>query len=228
MKPKIVVHNSVSLNGSLVNFLPKMPLHYTIAGNHHPQAHLVGSNSVKVGIQIFENTVPPEKEEDFIKPTREGSLVYWVIPDTEAALKGLLHVCRRFEYCKDIIVLISEETPKTYIEYLKERNYDFFVAGKSKVDFKQAFEWLSSKYGVDMVVTDAGRILTNLLLKQNLVDEVSILVHPLIVAEPYRMFDGIGKSVNLKLKKAETMEDNYVWLVYAVEKQPVSQAPLKY
>jgi hypothetical protein len=31
----------------------------------------------------------------------------------------MLHIYRRFEFSGDIIVLLSEETPKEYIEHLK-------------------------------------------------------------------------------------------------------------
>jgi 2,5-diamino-6-(ribosylamino)-4(3H)-pyrimidinone 5'-phosphate reductase len=49
MLPKVIIHNSVSLDGSLVDFEPDMGLHYDIAGGFKPQAHLVGSSTVRVG-----------------------------------------------------------------------------------------------------------------------------------------------------------------------------------
>lgn len=218
MLPKVIIHNSISLDGSLTNFVPNMELHYRIAGNYKPDAHLVGSNTVKVGIQIYEEEVPPEEKKDFEKPEKRNTNLYWAIPDTEGALKGLLHVCRRFEYCKDVIVLISEKTPKEYAEYLKERNYDYHVVGKTRVDLKKSLELLAEKYAVKTVLTDAGRILSNLLLEQGLVSEISLLIHPLIVgSKSYRIFDGINKSINLKLQKKETFDKGYTWLVYKVK-----------
>ena len=194
-----------------------MELHYTIAAGFKPDAHLVGSNTVKVGIRMFEKEVPAEEDRDFVKPARDSALVYWVIPDSGGTLKGLLHVCRRFEYCKDVIVLVSEKTPKDYIEYLKERNYDYLLVGKVRVDLKKALELLAEKYSVKTVLTDAGRILTNLILQQKLVSEISILVHPVIVGkEPYRIFEQIDQNFNLTLKNNETLKNNYVWLTYAV------------
>jgi hypothetical protein len=44
--PKVIIHNSVSLDGSLTDFEPNMGLHYQIAGNYPPDAHLIGSNTV--------------------------------------------------------------------------------------------------------------------------------------------------------------------------------------
>ena len=218
MLPKVIIHNSVSLDGSLTGFEPKMGLHYQIAGNYKPAVHLIGSNTAKVGVKLFGNGVPPEEETDFEKPKRDKSLPYWAIPDTQGILKVILHVCRRFEFCKDVVVLISEATPKDYVEYLEQREYNSYVVGKHHVDLRQALELLSAEFKAKKVLTDTGRILGNLLLEQGLVDEVSLLVHPIIVGEKsYNIFGNISKNPALKLQKQETLENGYAWLVYKVK-----------
>jgi 2,5-diamino-6-(ribosylamino)-4(3H)-pyrimidinone 5'-phosphate reductase len=217
MLPKVIIHNSISLDGSLTNFEPNMELHYQIAGRYKPNVHLVGSNTVKVGIELYGNGIPPEEETDYEKPERPRNLPYWVIPDTKGMLKGLLHTCRRSELCRDVIVLISESTPEEYVAHLKERNYDYHVVGKEHADLKKALELVSSEYKVKKVLTDTGRILGNLLLEQGLVSELSLLVHPVIVGEKsYNMFGNISKSINLRLYKKEIFSKGYTWLVYKV------------
>ena len=219
MLPKVIVHNSISLDGSLTNFEPNMALHYQIAGNYKPEAHLIGTNTVKVGVELYGKGVPKEDKKDLKKPARARSLPLWVIPDTAGALKGLLHTCRRFEQCRDIVVLVSEQTPKDYLVYLIERNYDYHVVGKRHVDLKRSLELLSAKYNVKTVLADTGRILSNLLLEHGLASELSLLIHPVIVGkELYTIFGNIGKGVNLKLQKQETMGKGFVWLVYKVAK----------
>lgn len=217
MLPKVIIHNSVSLDGSLTGFEPNMGLHYQIAGSYKPQVHLIGSNTAKVGVELF-GGVPPEGKKDFEKPKRDKSLPWWVIPDTKGTLKGLLHACRSFEFCRDVAVLISETTPKDYVSYLKERNYDHFMVGKEHVDLKQAWELLFEKFKAKKVLTDTGRILGNLLLEQGFVDEVSLLVHPVIVgARSYNMFGNMSQNPKLKLRKSEKLAKGCVWLVYKVQ-----------
>ena len=195
-----------------------MGLHYQIAGKYNADAHLIGSNTIKVGIELFGGDVPPEEKKDFEKPERTGNLPYWVIPDTKGILKGLLHTCRRFEYCKDIIVLISEETPEEYVRHLKERDYDYHVVGKRHIDLKKSLKLLSEKYEVRTILADTGRILGNLLLNLGFVSEISLLIHPVIVGNrSYNMFSNINKNVKLKLRKKETLEKKYVWLAYTFE-----------
>ena len=219
MLPKVVIHNSVSLDGSLINFEPNMEVHYQIAGSYKPDVHLIGSNTVKAGIELYGEGVPPEEKRDFDKPERAESLPYWVIPDTKGALEGLLHTCRRFEFCKDVIVLVSEETPKNYLEHLSERNYDYHVVGEKHVDLENALGFLSAKYGVKKVLADTGRVLSNLLLNQGLASEISLLIHPIIVGnKSYSIFSNVSEAMSLKLDKAEVLGKGYVWLVYTVNR----------
>ena len=173
MIPKVIIHDSVSLDGSFVNFQPQMGIHYQIAGSYKPDAHLIGSNTVKTGIKLYGEGVPPEEEKDFKKTEKDKNLPIWVIPDTKGILKGLHHIYRRFEFCRDVVVLLSEETPQDYVEHLKERDYDFYRVGQKRVDLKKSLGLLAEKYNVQTVLADTGRILGNLLLEQELVSEIT-------------------------------------------------------
>jgi len=216
MLPKIIVHNSISLDGSLTNFEVNMEIHYQIAGKYKPDAHFIGSNTIKSGIKLYRN-VSLEEKKDFVKPKRDANLPYWVIIDSKSSLFGLLHEVRRFEFCKDVIVLISEKTSQRYINYLKERNYDYFIIGKSKVDLKKSFEFLFKKYKIKTILTDCGKILSNILINQGFVDEISLLIHPVIVGdESYNIFSNVTKKIKLKLIKNEILNKNYIWLVFKI------------
>jgi 2,5-diamino-6-(ribosylamino)-4(3H)-pyrimidinone 5'-phosphate reductase len=223
--PKVIIHNSTSLDGSLTNFEPNMQLHYQLAGSYRPNAHLIGSNTIKVGVELYEKGVPPEEEKDFEKPERNKSLPYWVIPDTSAKLKGLLHTCRRFELCRDIILLLSETTPREYIEHLRERNYNYHIVGKRPVDLEKSLRLLSSEYDVKRVLADTGRILGNLLIEQGLASKLSLLIHPVVVGkEAYNMFGNIVEKTTLKLSKMESFRGGYLWLVYNIKTQQVDMS----
>ena len=225
MLPKVIIHNSISLDGSLTNFEPNMGLHYKIAASYNPNAHLIGSNTIEAGIELYEDEVPMEEEKDFRKPERDKSLPYWVIPDTRGRLKGLLHTCRRFEFCRDVIILVSKTTPKEYLEYLTKREYAYHILGEKHVDLEKTLTLLSSEYKVRRVLTDTGRILGNLLIEQGCVSELSLLVHPVIVGKKsYNIFGNINNNISLKLLKKEFFRRGYIWLAYRINyKMPKSQ-----
>lgn len=219
MLPRVIVHNSISLDGSLTGFEVNMGLHYRLAATYKPQAHLIGSNTLKMGIESFGNGVPPEEKGDFSKAEKDHSLPYWVVPDTGGKLLGMLHAFRRFEFCRDVIVLVSAVTPKEYLEYLNERAYDYHLVGSEHADVKDSLMLLARKYKIATILADTGRILGNLLLNQGLVSEVSLLVHPAIVGRmSYNMFSEVNVNGDYKLIKCEKIDRDYVWLIYRVKR----------
>ena len=220
MKQKVIIHNSISLDGSFLNFNFDMGLHYQIAGSFKPDAHLIGSVTAKTGLETYGGEIAKEEKQDFQKPKKDKKLPYWVIVDTKGILKGLLHAYRRFEFCRDVIILASKRTPKAYLAYLKERNYDYYIAGDKFVDFKKAFLWLESKYKTKTILTDTGRTLADILISKDLVDEISLLVYPVIVgSKSENLFEQIDKIINLKLVKNEVLNKNYLWLIYKIEEK---------
>jgi 2,5-diamino-6-(ribosylamino)-4(3H)-pyrimidinone 5'-phosphate reductase len=218
MKTEIIIHNSVSLDGSLTGFMPDMGLHYKIAGDYKPDAHLIGSDTIIKGNEMFGEGIPDELPSDFEQPQRDKSLPWWVIVDSGGKLKGMLHTCRRFEYCRDVIILVTETTPADYLSHLKERKYNFIIAGKEKVDLVAAIDRLRKKYGIARILTDTGRVLGNILLNLGIANEISLLVHPIMVGEKcYPMFSEVTADLKLRLKKSEQFENGCVWMVYSTQ-----------
>lgn len=218
MKPKVILHNSVSLDGSFLNFDVNLGLHYQIASGFHPDAHLIGSTTAKTGLEVYGGELA-EEEKDFRKPNKDERLPYWVVVDTRGILKGLLHAYRRFEFCRDVIVLVSKKTPGDYIDYLKAREYGFYVAGDDHVDFRKAFDLLEEGHQIKTILTDTGRVLGNILLNEGLVDEISLLVHPTIVGKKSEnLFKQVNSEQSLRIVKREVPQEDYLWMLYEVEK----------
>jgi 2,5-diamino-6-(ribosylamino)-4(3H)-pyrimidinone 5'-phosphate reductase len=222
MLPKLIIHNSISLDCSITGFEADLELHYGILSSYRPDAMLVGSNTAKTGIELFCEEIPPEEESDFVKPEiqSEDPRAFWLLADSRGALKGLLHIFRRSEYCKDVIVLVSKKTPAAYLKYLKKRNYDFIRAGEAHVDYREALETANERYGFRLVVSDSGSKLNSILLEHDLAEEISLLVSPVLVGKAgENLFGSLEKSgIGLELVKNERMEGNYLHLLYRVLK----------
>jgi len=222
MLPRLIIHNSISLDGSTTGFNANLEVHYGILGSYEPDAMIVGSNTAKTGTEFFCQKIPPEEESDFKKPEiqPDDTRAYWMIADSKGILEGLMHVFRRSEYSKDVIVLVSEKTPEPYINYLKERNYDFIRAGADRVDVRKALEIANERYGFKLVVSDSGGILNGILLEKGLAEEISLVLTPEIVGKNgTNLFRGIEKSgIQLELVRNEIVEKKYVHLVYRVLK----------
>ncbi len=55
--------------------------------------------------------IPNELAEDLIKPERDSILPLWIIVDSEGKLKGMHYIFLRFEYCRDVIIIVTDSTP---------------------------------------------------------------------------------------------------------------------
>ncbi len=218
MIQEIIIHNSISIDGSLTGFMPDMELHYKIAGDYKPNAHLIGADTVITGNEMFGEGIPDEVTSDFQQPERPEYLPWWIIVDSGARLKGMLHTCRRFEYCRDVIVLVSGKTQNDYIDHLMERNYRFIKTGNDKVDLLSAFEKLRTEAGITKILTDTGRVLGNILINLGIVSELSLLIHPLVVGKKsYNMFGDLQENKSFSLIKSEHFNNGCIWVIYKPE-----------
>jgi 2,5-diamino-6-(ribosylamino)-4(3H)-pyrimidinone 5'-phosphate reductase len=219
MKSNIVLHNQVSVNGAFLGFEVDLEQYYAILNSYHPKYILIGSNTAKSGIDTYYEKTPVESADDFRSPSIEKTdkRPYWVVPDSTGKLLGLLHVYRNAGYCKDIIVMISKNTPKEYKQYLHERHYDFFSEGYNKVDMEKCLERLEKKYGAGNIVTDGGRNLAKRLFDLHLICEISLIVSPLLTKKKYEplLYNlSIPDNMAMVLESVKKLDKGLVHLKY--------------
>ncbi|NCA86064.1 MAG: riboflavin biosynthesis protein RibD [Clostridia bacterium] len=222
--PKIIMHNHTSVDGAIAGFQINPAEYYTVVNSFSAQMYLVGSETARLGIKHFGKKHQPETLADY-KPAKHipnDSRPYWVIPDSEGRLLGQLHHLRQYEHCREVIVLITAETPAEYSQYLQERQYPYFVAGEVKVDFKNAFAQLDEKYTYQTMVTDNGGKLSAVLLDNALVDQISLVISPTLTDRKNPKLFGelkLGKRViKLNPVKAEIMESKNIRMLFEVVK----------
>jgi len=92
------------------------------------------------------------------------------------------------------------------------------VEGEDKVDLVKALAALERDFGAKTVRVDSGGTLNGVLLGLGLVDEVSLLVQPIIAGGDGPSFAKLPGSTNIPLEliSCQTLEGGYVWLRYRV------------
>jgi len=218
--PKVILHTAVSLDGRIDWFNPDVGLFYELAGRWKEDAALAGSETILRAQGEISDEVKDHEESREAQPDDKRPLL--VVPDSRGRIKNWDY-WRRQPYWRDVLVLCSQSTPRTYLDQLKNSRTRYLVLGKSKVDFRKAFKILYEKHNVRTIRVDSGGTLNGVLLREGLVSEVSLLIHPCLVggtsprsffrAEDLLSSEGV---IRLELIHEEKLKDGVLWLVYRV------------
>ena len=97
---------------------------------------------------------------------------------------------------------------------------------EKEIDFTDLFKQLSSKHAIESMTIQTGGSLNAILLREQLIDKLSIVIAPaliggretptLIDGESLQTFEDIKKIKALKLMENKTLADSYIHVTYAV------------
>jgi len=220
MLPRVILYNAVSLDGRFDWLAADIGRFYTLVSRWKEDATLVGSETVLAA----PDAVPEETEEAFEPPkiALSDRRPLLVVADSRGRVRTW-HYLKKQPYWKSGVALCSRATPKDHVEYLKKRHIDCIVAGEDHVDLRKALEVLYRRYHVRVVRVDSGGTLNGVLLRMGLVDEVSLLVHPVLVGgtTPRSFFRAPDLTspagvIRLTLKGVQKLKGGLIWLRYAV------------
>jgi 2,5-diamino-6-(ribosylamino)-4(3H)-pyrimidinone 5'-phosphate reductase len=205
MLPYVIIHNAVSVDGRIDWFTADVGKFYELAAGLKEDATLAGSDTMLKAYREEQFTQEDEEAFEHQKPNSEDTRPLLVIPDSRGRLRHILHVLRHEPYWRNQIIIVSQSTPASYIEYLEKRHLPFITTGESHADYRSTLEELSASYGVKVIRVNSGGTLNGILLRAGLVDEVSLLVHPFLVGgisprSLYRSPDLMTASGVLNLK----------------------------
>lgn len=118
-----------------------------------------------------------------------------------------------------LVVLVTNETPKKYLAYLKNKQISYIFGGDKEIDFAKALERISEKFTVEKLLLEGGGILNGSLMSNDLVDEISLLLTPRVLNKTNApsVFERKTDEVNTKdfsLFSFEKTEKDAVWLRY--------------
>src|SRR6478752_984546 len=98
---------------------------------------------------------------------------------------------------------------------------DTILLGRSTYDsFAEAVTALKNEPGGDIGMSGSVSVVRQL-LAAGLLDELHLLVHPIVVGKGMRLFDE-GESIPLRLLSSQTFETGVLYLVYARAEAPAA------
>ncbi len=119
-----------------------------------------------------------------------------------------------------VVAVVTEAVADDYLAYLKSIDVSYVFGGKTDIDLAQVVTILADELGTQRLIVEGGPLVSGSFVNAGLVDEVSVLVLPLI--------DGRGdhpasfevsrqdwkNPTYLSLASAEIQEGGSVWLRY--------------
>jgi 2,5-diamino-6-(ribosylamino)-4(3H)-pyrimidinone 5'-phosphate reductase len=221
-RPRVTIHNAVSLDGRLTGFPVDVGLYYQTAARLAQQAVLTTSATLleaaaREGIDL----VGEDPDEPVQPPAADDPRPWLVIVDGRGRL-GRLGWLRGQPFWREVLVLGCAATPAEHLDRLRRHRIEHLVVGAGHVDLAAALHQLADRYRVREVRVDAGGTLNGLLLGAGLVDELSLVLVPELAgadqAAAVHLVEGLtsADAPRLTLAAVERLADSHLWLRYTV------------
>lgn len=120
-----------------------------------------------------------------------------------------------------VVAILSERVSDEYLASLREHGISYMLAGARQVDLVVAMEKVAAQFAVRTLMLEGGGSINGSMLRAGLVDEVSVLVTPVVDGREGTpaLFDVEGDAMRpqrLALEAVERRADDVLWLRYRV------------
>ncbi len=185
-RPQVVAHVAIALNGATRGFAPDLGEFYALAATWQEDATLTGADTILAQEPALA-AAPPG-----LGPDPDGPLL--AVVDSRSRVTAW-EALRNSGHWRDVVALRGP-------------------APGARVDLAEALERLAID-GVRTVRVDSGGRLIGALLERELVDEISLLVHPCL-GDGLSWDDGKRVEATFNLTHEERRAGGLVWLRYAI------------
>jgi 2,5-diamino-6-(ribosylamino)-4(3H)-pyrimidinone 5'-phosphate reductase len=227
-RPRVICHMVASVDGRIVTegwpLSPDGRRQYELVHDtYEPDGWLCGRVTMErhfaAGVRSDAELSRPHEgapREDFVAPGEHESFAIALDP------RGKL-VWESGDVDGDhVVAVLTERVSDEYLTVLRERGVSYLFAGNADVDLPLALEKIGARFGIRTLMLEGGGGINGSLLRAGLVDEISLLVAPVVdgrVGTP-TVFDIAGEGSaprRLALAGVERRADDVLWLRYRVE-----------
>lgn len=206
-RPYVVLHVAVSVDGSTAGFEADVGRFYELAGTWREDVTLAGADTILAQEGALAVAEQPG-------PAPDGPVL--VVVDGRGRVGGWQSLLDA-GFWSTVVAAHAGSTPP------RDHGFPEIVTGDDRVDLAALLRQVRERYDARVVRVDSGGALNGALLDAGLVDEVSLLVHPVLVAgDARRPWHGRGPATAapLALMAAETLPSGVVWLRHRVTTGP--------
>lgn len=122
-----------------------------------------------------------------------------------------------------LIEVLTEQVSDDYLHYLRQRSISYIFAGSQTLDLRSALIQLGQLFPIRTIMLEGGGHINGSLLKEGLIDEISLLILPIADGTPNTptTFELGGvlnghAAASLTLNDVQRLEHDVLWLKYNV------------
>jgi 2,5-diamino-6-(ribosylamino)-4(3H)-pyrimidinone 5'-phosphate reductase len=211
MRPRVIIHNAVSLDGRITGFEVDMRRYYALASTWKEDATLCGSGTILAAPEGRAKEKDERVPRRSVDPNDRRPLL--VVADSRGRVRCWSMLLGAGLW-RDGIALCSKRTPELHLEYLRTRGVSRLVTGGNRVDLEKALACLRVRHNIRTIRVDSGGTLNAALLRAGLVDELSLLVHPVLAGTLTRPLfaDAKPPSQGFRMCRQARLPGGLVWL----------------
>lgn len=228
----VICHMVTSMDGKILGpflneeaFEPYMEDYEVIHDGHDCGAWMVGRVSMEEhyteGYQadLSQQAITVTGREDFVAPHDGPS--YAIAIDSSGKLNWrenhISYESSTGFQKQHIIEVLAEKVSDVYLSYLREMGISYIFGGQDALDFQLILQKLRHLFGIQRVLLEGGGMINGAFFKQGLIDEVSLLLAPVIDGsfQARTMVEAQDNwPVYFQLEKMEQRPEGGVWLQY--------------
>ena len=199
--------------------------------NFDTQGFIYGKNTMKESYSKFFLDKLPNLEKDVIDQNYEISEDF--TPHKDGKYYSIVYDRRGTLICKNnhlpkqenkkIIIVLTEQASKDYLNYLRSIKCNYIMAGKDDMDVKLSLEKIKKYFPkINVLLLEGGSSINASFLKYNCIDEITVIQTPLTgETKDMPLFNDPEKSCNYTIKKIKKIEPNGLVINYLPDKKPI-------
>jgi len=227
-RPRVICHMLSSLDGRIVT--ENWPLskegrkqYELVHATYEPDGWLCGrvtmqqhfASGVRRDTEVAREYSGPPRD-DFVAPGDHDSFAFVVDP------RGKLRWESNDIDGDHVVAICTERVSDDYLSALREHGVSYILAGAGDVDLPRVLDRIDERFGVRTLMLEGGGGINGSMLRAGLVDEVSVLVAPVVDGRvgTAALFDVEGAGMpprRLELESVEQRADDILWMRYRVQ-----------
>lgn len=206
---KIVIHNAQNSDGKVLPLNIDSDFGHTLVPQFGEDIVLCGSGTIlkrKLEFDRLLNYRIPE-------PKPDDPRLSLAVIDSMARVNCWMALAETGRW-KEFYALVSKNTNKAYISNLIRLGVQPIMTGDDKIDIGKSMAVLGTDFGHKVCRIDSGGTLNNILLELDLVDELSLIIYPVIPGSEIDVSSVSKNIVNMKLVEIKPMGNGVMWLKF--------------